>query len=42
MQPFDYGDELPGGVKAYEAGAICPDDTALYIPARPRCPWRTE
>ena len=28
------GDELPGGVKAYEAGAICPDDTVLHIPAR--------
>ena len=34
VEPFDYGDELPGGVKAYEAGAICPDDTALHIPAR--------
>ena len=33
-QPFDYGDDLPGGVKAYEAGEICPDDTALHIPAR--------
>ena len=33
VQPFDFGEELPGGVKAYEAGAICPDDTALYIPA---------
>jgi hypothetical protein len=34
VEPFDFGDELPGGVKAYEAGAICPDDTALHIPAR--------
>lgn len=33
VEPFDYGDELPGGVKAYEAGAICPDDTAFHIPA---------
>jgi glyoxylase-like metal-dependent hydrolase (beta-lactamase superfamily II) len=33
VQPFDFGDELPGGVKAYEAGAICPDDTVLHIPA---------
>ena len=33
VEPFDFGDELPGGVKAYEAGAICPDDTALHIPA---------
>jgi len=33
VEPFDFGDELPGGVRAYEAGAICPDDTALYIPA---------
>jgi glyoxylase-like metal-dependent hydrolase (beta-lactamase superfamily II) len=34
VEPFDFGDDLPGGVKAYEAGEICPDDTALYIPAR--------
>lgn len=33
VQPFDFGDDLPGGVKALEAGAICPDDTVLYIPA---------
>jgi glyoxylase-like metal-dependent hydrolase (beta-lactamase superfamily II) len=33
VQPFDFGDDLPGGVKAYEAGAISPDDTALHIPA---------
>jgi len=33
VEPFDFGEELPGGVRAYEAGAICPDDTALYIPA---------
>jgi glyoxylase-like metal-dependent hydrolase (beta-lactamase superfamily II) len=33
VEPFDFGDELPGGVKAYEAGAICPDDTVFYIPA---------
>jgi hypothetical protein len=31
VAPFDFGDELPGGVKAYEAGAICPDDSALYL-----------
>ncbi len=34
VEPFDFGDELPGGVKAYEAGAICPDDSAFHIPAR--------
>ena len=33
VEPFDYGDELPGGVKAYEAGAICPDDSAFHVPA---------
>lgn len=33
VQPFDYGDDLPGGVKAYESGAICPDDSVFYIPA---------
>ena len=34
VEPFDFGDELPGGVKAYEAGAICPDDSAFHIPAK--------
>ena len=31
---FDVGDELPGGVLACELDAICPDDTALYLPAQ--------
>ncbi len=30
---FEIGDALPGGVIACEMGAICPDDTALYLPA---------
>ncbi len=34
VEPFDFGDELPGAVIAYQVGAICPDETALYIPAR--------
>jgi hypothetical protein len=29
---FAIGDLLPGGVIACEVGAICPDDTALYLP----------
>jgi hypothetical protein len=33
VQPFDFGDELPGGVVAHRVGAICPDETALYLPA---------
>jgi len=33
VEPFDYGDELPGGVQAHEAGAICPDDTVFHVPA---------
>lgn len=33
VEPFDFGDELPGGVVAYEVGRICPDETALHIPA---------
>jgi glyoxylase-like metal-dependent hydrolase (beta-lactamase superfamily II) len=33
VEPFDFGDELPGGIAAYEVDAICPDETALYIPA---------
>jgi hypothetical protein len=32
-EPFDFGDTLPGGAVAYEVGAICPDETALYLPA---------
>jgi hypothetical protein len=30
---FQFGDELPGGIVAHEVGAICPDETALHIPA---------
>src|SRR5947209_17859549 len=26
VAPFDFGDELPGGVVAHEVGAICPDE----------------
>jgi glyoxylase-like metal-dependent hydrolase (beta-lactamase superfamily II) len=33
VSPFDFGEVLPGGVIAYEVDAICPDETALYIPA---------
>jgi hypothetical protein len=31
--PFDFGDELPGGIVAHEVDALCPDETALHIPA---------
>jgi hypothetical protein len=30
---FDFGDELPGGIRVNEIGAICPDECALYVPA---------
>jgi hypothetical protein len=32
VTPFEFGDELPGGIIACEIGAICPDETALHIP----------
>lgn len=32
VTPFDFGDELPGGVRAIEIGGICADDTALHLP----------
>lgn len=32
VQPFDFGDELPGAVVVHEVDAICPDETALHIP----------
>ena len=34
VEAFDFGDELPGGIYVHEVGAICPDETALYIPRR--------
>lgn len=33
VEPFDVGDELPGGVVVQEVGALCPDEHALYVPA---------
>lgn len=33
VEPFAAGDELPGGIVAYEVDAICPDETALFVPA---------
>ena len=36
VQPFDFGDELPGGIVAHEVDAICPDETALYLRAHRR------
>jgi hypothetical protein len=30
---FDPGDTLPGGLVAHEVGGLCPDETALYLPA---------
>ena len=32
VEGFDIGDRLPGGAVAFELDAICPDDTALYLP----------
>jgi hypothetical protein len=32
VEPFDFGDELPGGAVAHEVDAICPDETALHLP----------
>ena len=29
--PFDFGDELPGGIVAQEVGAISPEETALHL-----------
>ena len=32
VEPFSFGDTLPGGIEALAVGAICPDETALLIP----------
>jgi hypothetical protein len=34
VEPFDAGDDLPGGIVAHGVGAICADETALHIPGR--------
>jgi hypothetical protein len=31
VEPYDFGDELPGGVIAHEVGVICPDEGALEL-----------
>ena len=33
VETFEFGDQLPGGVVVHEVDAICPDETALHIPA---------
>lgn len=33
VEAFEFGDELPGGAIAHEVDVICPDETALHIPA---------
>ena len=33
VRAFDFGDRLPGGAVAYEVDAICPDESALHLPA---------
>jgi glyoxylase-like metal-dependent hydrolase (beta-lactamase superfamily II) len=33
VEPFDFGDELPGGIIVHEVDAISADETALYVPA---------
>lgn len=33
VTPFEFGEELPGGITAHEVGAICPDEAALHVPA---------
>jgi hypothetical protein len=32
IEPFRFGDELPGEIVVHEVDAICPDETALHIP----------
>jgi hypothetical protein len=33
VQPFAFGDRLPGGAVAYEVGALTPEETAIWFPA---------
>jgi hypothetical protein len=34
VTPFHFGDVLPGGIVVQRVDAICPDETALYIPGQ--------
>ncbi len=34
VEPFDFGDELPGGIVVHEVDAISPDETALQIASK--------
>jgi hypothetical protein len=34
VEPFDFGEQLPGGIVVHEVDAICPDETALHLPAQ--------
>jgi hypothetical protein len=34
VEPFDFGETLPGGIVVHEVDSICPDETALHIPAQ--------
>jgi hypothetical protein len=33
VEAFEPGEELPGAIVAHEVGSLCPDETALHIPA---------
>jgi hypothetical protein len=37
VRAFEFGDTLPGNVKAVEIGSICPDEGALYIEREGGC-----
>jgi hypothetical protein len=32
VQPFAFGDELPGGLRAHEVGVLTPEETAVEVP----------
>jgi hypothetical protein len=32
VEPFEFGEELPGGILALEVGVLCPEETALRAP----------
>ncbi|HEY7530627.1 MAG TPA: hypothetical protein VIC56_08135 [Gemmatimonadota bacterium] len=34
VEPFEPGDELPGGIRVVEVGVLCPEETAFHLPPR--------
>lgn len=37
VHPYEFGETLPGGIETIEIGALCPDESALFIARESGC-----